>query len=491
MGTKLSQIAPAGSAPAPTDQFVGVTGGTTDNLYTTSQIGDGIAAAGKIRKVLSSDTNYYVSVTGSDSNGGTDPVTDAWATLQHAMDIISNMLDLGGFTITVNIGTGTFAGFNGTSTIGGGQINWIGQGSSSTFINEGALFGYAFLSFVNNDTIFGFDKFTASSATQFAVWGIFNNYFSQVWGVVSGDMAFTMLAGQYLLFDSGFGNVVNAAGCTITLNYPGSGVTTTTPTFQWVASGKFIGDNKNFVFTGSPNFNNNPNLSPWLYFNAEGQYNGVATFTGTATGDSLNLNANSVYANGSFNLPTTTIGTLDGSSSLLIQGDNITFQDVSVFGVTPFGTVASVINKFQGQGYANSIANGNFWGPVKCKTDGPRLMIMNDGGTAYVRQIGNWINTQTSNYTISLLDTEGIVEMNMAGANTLTVDTDANNVTNFNNTFPVGTKISVVQAGAGATTIAAAVGVTLHNAGAIGGQWKSSLLYKRAANEWVQLNGAF
>ena len=90
------------------------------------------------------------------------------------------------------------------------------------------------------------------------------------------------------------------------------------------------------------------------------------------------------------------------------------------------------------------------------------------------------INTQTAGYTLALADRDGIVEMNVAGANTLTVPLNATVA------FYIGTKIKIVQTGAGATTIAGAVGVTVHNAGAVGGQWKEAVLYKRGTDEWTQ-----
>ncbi len=69
MGTKLSQIAPASSSPALTDQLVGVTGGATDNLYSLSQIINTLVGTG-----------YCVSPTGSDSNNGQSQAT-AWQTI--------------------------------------------------------------------------------------------------------------------------------------------------------------------------------------------------------------------------------------------------------------------------------------------------------------------------------------------------------------------------------------------------------------------------
>ncbi len=88
-------------------------------------------------------------------------------------------------------------------------------------------------------------------------------------------------------------------------------------------------------------------------------------------------------------------------------------------------------------------------------------------------------NMRTVNYTLVLNDGNGVVEMNIAGANTLTIPTNASVA------FPIGTSILVLQYGSGATTISAP-GVTLR--GPFGlvtlGQYRSATLYKRATDEW-------
>jgi hypothetical protein len=70
------------------------------------------------------------------------------------------------------------------------------------------------------------------------------------------------------------------------------------------------------------------------------------------------------------------------------------------------------------------------------------------------------INTQTASYGIQLADRGGLVRMNVASANTLTVP---------NNSlvpFPVGTQIIITQSGAGQTTVMAGSGVTINSFGA-------------------------
>ncbi len=70
--------------------------------------------------------------------------------------------------------------------------------------------------------------------------------------------------------------------------------------------------------------------------------------------------------------------------------------------------------------------------------------------------VGREINTQTgTTYTLALSDAEGLVRMDNAAANTLTIPEDVNVA------FPIGTKISVYELGAGATTVDGEAGVTL------------------------------
>ena len=90
-------------------------------------------------------------------------------------------------------------------------------------------------------------------------------------------------------------------------------------------------------------------------------------------------------------------------------------------------------------------------------------------------------NQQTANYVLQAGDQAGIVEMNAGGANTLTVPLNATVP------FPIGTTIEVSQIGAGATTIAAAAGVTIHNRSGLNlaGQFAVAFLYKRGTDEWV------
>ncbi len=136
MNTKFSEIVVAGSAPSSADTLIGVTAAGADRRFIVS---------GVIRTRLTANTNFYVAITGADSNAGT--IGSPWRTLQHAMDFISSSIDFAGFIITVNIAAGTFAGFGVKSTTGGGILYFKGAGSGLTTVTDGP-----------NDGIFNFGE---------------------------------------------------------------------------------------------------------------------------------------------------------------------------------------------------------------------------------------------------------------------------------------------------------------------------------------------
>lgn len=93
---------------------------------------------------------------------------------------------------------------------------------------------------------------------------------------------------------------------------------------------------------------------------------------------------------------------------------------------------------------------------------------------------------ETTNYGLTLGDQEEGIEMNVAGANTVTVPLNATQA------FPVGSLIPVVQYGAGLTSIVATGGVTINtSAGNLDspGQYAPMFLRKIATNEWYLWNG--
>jgi hypothetical protein len=92
------------------------------------------------------------------------------------------------------------------------------------------------------------------------------------------------------------------------------------------------------------------------------------------------------------------------------------------------------------------------------------------------------ISAKTASYTLSSVnEKDSMIEMDAAGATTVTIPTDAAVA------FPIGTSLDVLRVGAGAVDIAAAGGVTVNATPGLKlrAQWSSATLIKRAANTWV------
>lgn len=88
------------------------------------------------RETLTANRTYYVRADGSNSNNGlTNTSSGAFLTLQKAYDLICSMLDLGGYTVTVQIADGTYTGglLISQPWTGGGAVTF--QGNVSTPAN--------------------------------------------------------------------------------------------------------------------------------------------------------------------------------------------------------------------------------------------------------------------------------------------------------------------------------------------------------------------
>lgn len=129
-------------------------------------------------------------------------------------------------------------------------------------------------------------------------------------------------------------------------------------------------------------------------------------------------------------------------------------------------------------------------GELGLETDGYKYKI-GDGATAwtslgYAELAGTdvfTINEQTGTaYTLVGGDTGKLIKMDNAAANTLTVPP------NSSVAFAIGTTISVVQYGAGTTTLTAGSGVTIYaynSALSISGQYGQAVLTKCATDLWI------
>ena len=149
-----------------------------------------------------------------------------------------------------------------------------------------------------------------------------------------------------------------------------------------------------------------------------------------------------------------------------------------------------------------TLTNKTFTSPV---TNSPTLTLSTSSSTTDARlswdatnkklQVGNGTisldfassnvitNAQVASYTLVLADKDKLVEISNGSANTLTVPL------NSSVAFPIGTQITILQTGAGATTITATGGVTINATPGLilRAQWSSVTLIKRAENTWVAL----
>lgn len=103
---------------------------------TSTWINDTDSGGSGGRTLLTANTTYYVRTDGNDANSGTaDTSGGAWLTLQKAYNVIAGTLDLGGFTVTVQVRDGTYTGNLSVSQpwTGGGAVTF--QGNSSTPAN--------------------------------------------------------------------------------------------------------------------------------------------------------------------------------------------------------------------------------------------------------------------------------------------------------------------------------------------------------------------
>ena len=90
--------------------------------------------------------------------------------------------------------------------------------------------------------------------------------------------------------------------------------------------------------------------------------------------------------------------------------------------------------------------------------------------------------TYTASDTLELTDAGKVILMSVAGANNITVRTNAERA------FSIGTQITIVQTGAGQTTIVAEAGVTINSADGdlkLRVQFSSATLIKTATNTWI------
>lgn len=183
--------------------------------------------------------------------------------------------------------------------------------------------------------------------------------------------------------------------------------------------------------------------------------------------------------NKSFILTATPASTLGNWQELLTPTDLV----LSVFGRT--GAVVKQAGDYAVADITGAapLASPAFTGTPTVPTAAAGTNSAQAASTAYVDLATTLmpVNTQTGSYTLVLSDAGKAVEMNVAGANTLTVPP------NSSVAFPIGTVIEICQLGAGQTTLTPGAGVTLRNASSLTtrAQYATVSLRKRGTDEWV------
>lgn len=136
-----------------------------------------------------------------------------------------------------------------------------------------------------------------------------------------------------------------------------------------------------------------------------------------------------------------------------------------------------------------SVVNGTGPAPVLDVVSSPKLQTARNinniafDGTSNILLNSTYNNQTGTTYTFALADNQKVVTATNASAQTYTVPTNASVA------FPIGTRIDVIQLGAGKVTIAPASGAVLinsyNNNRSIAGQYVGVTLLKTDTNTWV------
>jgi hypothetical protein len=259
------------NAPSPTDGQAPV----WDDGNSEWVAGD-VAATG--RELLTADRTYYVRSDGSDSNTGlADTAGGAFLTIQKAVDVTS-ALDLSTFNVTIQVRSGTFAGFSVSRPFVGNGVVTI-QGDTTTP-------GNVIISTTGT-------AISASGAAVFSIAGFKITTTSNGFGIVAAANGFISLAGlmeygaitgagRAAMYANSGGAITVQANYTISAGAP----------LHWLTEtgGRILCQGRTITLSGTPAFSSlfaqASRLSVMLV-NAN-------TFSGAATGTRYSVTHNSV-----------------------------------------------------------------------------------------------------------------------------------------------------------------------------------------------------
>jgi len=453
---KFSAVAANSSPIAPTDTLMGVQG-TTDVQYKTTDIG--------FIKATSSIT-FYISPTGNDATAVPGNISFPYATAQAAINQAARYDWQDSWSPTIQFLDGTYSLAASQmlidTTINSSNAGWAIQGhvsdATKVVLTEGQFTLFAIGTAVNVSWL----TFNSSHASAGICFNLLNGVCT-----INGDIIFASDALPFVLRGLAW---IEVSFCNLTIQ------ATSLQSFLTCAPGVAIFSNVNTIFPVGGLTIANPFGTPGFIL-AEGYVgNGVIGITfikigaptysgGAVTGNRVVMSqlAILVTENGEISdVPGTTTGVIDATCVVenFSGKQGRTFLQVS----SPI-TTASVPQYCETN--IKDLSTGN------CYT------VFNDLGNMRIKQIGRQPNTQTASYVLAFSDADGRIEMNSAGATTVTFPLNASVP------YSIGTEIRISNIGAGATTPTAAGGVTGHNFSALA-QWATAVFYKRGTDEWVQ-----
>ncbi len=129
---KISELPVVASALDGTETFPIVQSGVTRKALISS-----VAALHR----LTENTSFYVTTGGSNTTGN-GTVSKPWATLQYAIDWLTQNINAAGFIVTISLGTGTFVGAGLKNITGASHVVIKGAGVASTIITNGPNDGF-------------------------------------------------------------------------------------------------------------------------------------------------------------------------------------------------------------------------------------------------------------------------------------------------------------------------------------------------------------
>lgn len=245
------------------------------------------------REVLSSPRTYYVRTDGNDFNSGlADSPAGAFLTIQPAIDIISNKLDLGGQAVVIQVGAGTYTGGVSFASpwVGGVDVSLIGDAITPSNVTISRTTGFCIS--VNNGVTVKISGFTLTNSGGGGLSASNNSFVT-----VSGPMVYGAVTTAQIL-SQGRSSVALASDYTIT----GGGA------YHWQSNFSSYGGrggNRTITLTGIPSFS-----TAFASATQGGSLNVTGyTWVGTATGKRYDVTLNATISTGGVTLPGSVAGT--------------------------------------------------------------------------------------------------------------------------------------------------------------------------------------